>query len=110
METHLPRLLAICDVEAEWTDRRPHARADAITDDEAGLGNLVECIAGVNERRNAPVLIDPARPFHAADDIVAPGNGRFAVFDTEAFETIAAHRCVAAGAEQQSRWHLLARR
>src|SRR5947207_8813452 len=109
MQAYLPRLLAVRDVESEWTDRRAHARTDTIPDDERRRGNFIERIAGVDEGRNAPGLIDPACRFEAAHHIVTARHRCVAVLDAEAFESITAHRGIAASAPQQRRWHFLAR-
>src|ERR1041385_65485 len=110
MQSHLARLLTVGDVETKRSDRRSHPRADAVADDERRFGDLIECIAGVDECRDTPGLIDPSRCFEAADDIVTRGNGCFAVFHAQALKSVTANGCVAPGAKQERGRNFLPRR
>src|SRR5947207_8999034 len=110
MQPHLTRLLAIRDVEAERTDGRTYAGANTIAEHETEVGNVVERVAGVDERRESPRRIDPARRLEAAKQIVPAWNDCVAVFHAETFEGIAAHGRVAARAKQKRRRNFLTRR
>src|SRR6476660_1237635 len=65
MQTYLPRLLAVREIETERTARCAHARADAVTDGGPPLRRIVERIARIDERRDAPGLADPPCEFDA---------------------------------------------
>src|SRR6266550_1485651 len=109
MQPHLPRLLAIRNVEAKRPDGRAHTGANAVAEHETAIGNIVERVTGVDERRDSPRRIDPARRLEAANQIVPARNDCVAVFHAETFEGIAAHGRIAAGAKQKRRWNFLTR-
>src|SRR5439155_20279810 len=109
MQPHLTRLLAIGNVEAERSYRCAYPRANTIAEHETEIGNIVERLTGVDERRDSPRRIDPARCFEAANQIVPARNDGVAVFHAEAVECIAAHGRVATRAKQKRRRNFLTR-
>src|SRR3954468_11218423 len=101
---------AIGKVGTDRSDRRAKANAAAVAGGDIGANSRVPDVAGVEEGRNAPVLAEPVGELDAADDQPPAADHGAGLLDADALERIAAHRLVAAGAEEEGARDALARR
>src|SRR6478609_9072226 len=95
---------AIGQIGADRSDRRAEAGAHAIAGGEIGAHARIPGVARVDEGGDSPGLADPACVFDAADEEAAPADDGARVRHANAFERVAAHGLVAAGAEEEGAW------
>src|SRR5690349_5869797 len=102
METELVRHLAVGKVRPDRPDGRAQARADAVA--ERGLEQrlVVPRLPGVDEAGHAPAVADPVGVLGARDEHAPAAEDRRALLYAQAFEGIAAHGLVAAGAKKKA--------
>src|SRR5688572_8016615 len=101
-------LLAVGEVDADRADRGAEACAGADAEHRVVVAG-VPGVAAVDEGGDPPGGREPVRVLDAADGEVASAHHRVAAAHAEALERVAAHRLVAAGAEEEGRRNALAR-
>src|SRR6516164_1490752 len=75
MEPHLVRIAAVRYVQAERSQRRANPHTGSVAHREVEIGQFVGCIAGIDERCEAPRLADPPDQLRAAHRIIAAADG-----------------------------------
>src|SRR5437868_9865103 len=92
---------AVREVGPDRSDRRAKAGTDTVAGGEIGANARVPGVARVDEGSHAPGLADPARVLDAADEEASSADDGARLRHADALERIAAHRLVAAGAEEE---------
>src|SRR5581483_8885381 len=92
---------AVCEVGADRSDRRAKAHAAAVAGGDIGTDTGVPGVARVEETGKAPVLAEPVGELDAADDQPPAADHGAGFLDADALEGVAAHRLVAARAEEE---------
>src|SRR2546430_13180706 len=100
---------AVGEVGTDRPDRRAKARAQTVAGGDIGAQTGVPGVARVDEPGDAPVVAEPVRVFDAADEQAPSADHGAGLLDADALESIAAHRLVAAGAEQEGAGNPFAR-
>jgi hypothetical protein len=109
VQPQLSGLLAVGEIGADRSDRSAEAPAEAVAERRIEAHAAVPGVAGVDERGDPPALADPVGVLDGADGKPPPADDGLALGHAQALEGVAAHRLVAAGAEEEGRRYALAR-
>src|SRR6266545_4427906 len=110
MQAELVHVLSVREIHAKRTERRAHAYAGTIAQREVDARERIGGVAGIDERCDAPRSANPADRLGIENCVVASRNRRVTFLHAEAFERIAAHRRIAAGAKEERRRDAVTRR
>src|SRR5438067_7624350 len=101
---------AVGEIGADRADRRAKAHPGAIAGGDVGADAAVPGIAGVEEGGDAPVVAHPVRELDRPDDQAPAADDGAGLGHADTLEGVAAHRLVAARAEEEGARNALARR